>query len=119
MNVQVEIKGLDKVDFSLAPYGWIRDPKIEFCGIDDSDMCLESLENFFNAIQPEPFENVIEDHLVGAEKDLQNALELYYATSKEVVYVDTISVTIRPVPKSSRDSSPEEIADFIGRMGGA
>jgi len=33
--------------------------------------------------------------------------------AREVNYTDTINISIRPVPKSSRDSTAEEVAEFI------
>ncbi len=119
MNVLVEVKGLGYVDFSLAPFGWVRDPRIEFCGVNDEDLCKDQITAFFNRLQPVPFENTRDTFVESASKDLQNAVEQYRASGKEVIYVDTILVAIRPIPKSSRDSTPEEIAEFIGRMGGA
>lgn len=116
MNVLVVVKGLKKVDFSLAPFGWIRDPMMEFCGVDDADTCEQAVEVFFNALQPVPFENVIEKHIEAASKDLQNALELYLTTKSAVRYEDTISISIIPVPKSSRDSTPEEIAEGVVKL---
>ena len=117
MNVIVEVKGLGKVDFSLQPMGWIRDPRLEFCGIDDADNCEECLTAFFDALQPEPFENIDMTHIEAANKDLQNAFELYRTTGSAVHYEDTISVSIVPVPKSTADSTPEEIAEFVAKMG--
>lgn len=119
MNVQIKVNGLGKVDFFLRHYGWVRNPEMEVCGENDEDNCNGPVTQFFQGLQAMPFENVIEEFVNAAEKDLENALELYLASGSEVNYSDTISVQIRPISKSSRDSSPEEIADFIGRMGGA
>lgn len=116
MNVQIKVNGLGKVDFFLRHYGWTKDPQIELCGQDDADKCFEPVTQFFKGLQPMPFENVNEEFVEAAEKDLQNALEHYLLEGSEVSYHGTIHISIRPVPKFSRDSTPEEIAAFVERM---
>lgn len=113
MNVQIKVNGLGKVDFFLRHYGWVRDPQIEVCGQDDQDNCFGQVTQFFQGLQPMPFENVNEEFVTAAEKDIENALEQYLLDGKEVNYVDTIHVNIRPVPKSSRDSTPEDFQAFL------
>ncbi len=116
MNVQIKVNGLGKVDFFLRHYGWVRDPQIEVCGMDDQDNCSGQVTQFFQGLQPVPFENVNEKFVTDAEKDLENALEIFLRDGKEVNYSDTIHVSIRPVPKSSRDATPEEVAEFIAKL---
>lgn len=113
MNVQIKVNGLGKVDFFLRHYGWVRDVQIELCGQDDADNCFEPVIAFLRGLSPQPFENVTENFVTAAEKDIENALEQYLMDGREVNYTDTINISIRPVPKSSRDSTPEEIAEFI------
>lgn len=115
MNVQLEVNGLGRVDFALPPFGWVRNIRMEFCGEDDEDLCHEALTNFMSQIQPEPYENIIEEHVEAAAKDLQNALQIYLDVGGQVVYTDTICITIRPIAQHYRTSTPEEVAEFIAK----
>lgn len=106
MNVQIEVNGLARVDF-VSENGWVRNPKVELCGIDDADTCLENTLKFFNRISPVPFENmgVYEEYVDGAEEDLADAVKRYSENpGQEVTVAGTIFVSIRPVPKSSQDA---------------
>lgn len=113
MNVQIDIDGRDKVDFSLVPFGWVRNPKIEFCGVDDDDLCMQQVKQYYGALAVEPWENVVSEHLDAARADLAEAFDTFLKRGEAVSLTNVISVTIRPVPKSSRDSTPEEIATFL------
>lgn len=114
MNVEIEVNGLSRVDFA-SPTGWIRNPQVELCGVDDDDLCIENVKKWFDGISAVPFENLaINDCFVdGANEDLKNAVEQYCERKEEVHCTGTIYVKIRPVPKSSRDATPEEIETFV------
>ena len=106
MNVQIEINGLGRVDFN-SPTGWVRNPNIEICGVDDSDTCQENVTKYLKSFETVPFENlsVFDEHVDGAAEDIEEALRLYAERpGTEVSVVGTIMVYIRPVPKSSRDA---------------
>lgn len=120
MNVQIEIDGQGKVDF-VSPWGWIRNPSIELCGVDDADLCEKNVSKYFASLSAVPFENlaVNEEFVDAANKELHDAVDAYQKTGKTIVFTDLISIVIRPVPKSSRDATAEEVAEAIGRMGGA
>lgn len=120
MNVQIEIDGQGKVDF-VSPWGWVRNPCIELCGVDDADLCEKNVGKYFASLSAVPFENlsVNEQFMDAANKELHDAVDAYQKTGKTIIFSDVISIVIRPVPKASRESTPEEVADFIGRMGGA
>ena len=105
MNVQIKVNSLGRVDF-VSSVGWIRDPQVELCGVDDSDMCTENVAKFLESISPVPFENVqeFEQYVDGAASDLKLAAQAYSNMQREVSLVGTIQVHIRPVPKSSGDA---------------
>lgn len=105
MNVQIKVNGLGRVDFVSAT-GWIRDPQVELCGIDDADLCLDNTAKFLSSIEPVPFENIrdYEQYVDGAVSDLKVAIQSYVQIKGEVNLVGTIQVHIRPVPKSSGDA---------------
>lgn len=116
MNVLVTIKGLGNVDFNLRGYGWVRDPMMEFCGIDDADMCEKSVSTFISNLCPVPFENIVEGYVDTATADLKSALDTYESTKQAVKVDNAISIAIIPTPKSSRDASLKEIAEFAEKL---
>lgn len=104
MNVQIKVIGLGKVDF-VSPIGWIRDPSVELCGVDDDDKCVENVGRFFDSISPVPFENLTgtEGYVDAAKADLENALRVYQETQDQVIYSSTIFISIIPIAKYSKD----------------
>lgn len=116
MNVLVTIKGLGNVDFNLHRFGWIRDPMMEFCGVDDADMCVEAVRIFIANLRPVPFENIIDGYVDKATQELLSALDTYESTKQAVKMDGAISIAIIPIPKSSRDASLKEIAEFAEKL---
>lgn len=120
MNVQIEVDGQGKVDF-VSPYGWVRNPRIELCGIDDADLCEKNVGKYFASLSAVPFENLAinEQFMDAANKELHDAVDAYQKTGKTIIFSDVISIVIRPVPKASRESTPEEVAAAMDQMGDA